>query len=200
MAIYNLFDGGNVRHYGCDGCGCSENTDDLPLKLQPDLRVDGGYGFRHIKSWQSLMVNLEAFYNKRAKDLKVGDKLRIFVQPNHATMKNVFVDFNDAPNGFAFNLKMVKAQSFTAKKYENQYDEDGKVINTKETQEVTDMNELGGETSERSQISFVFADYFHNADVDAVELEIKSLPSGGLTRDLEILFARRFEMDGVHMF
>lgn len=92
MTVYNLYDGGNDKNDV--SCSCTLSDNGLPLFSQPDLRVDGGYGFRKRKEWKEFMAILKHDYNKTAADLVVGDKLRLFLSPNHATLTNSLLILN----------------------------------------------------------------------------------------------------------
>ena len=193
MTVYNLYDGGNDKNDV--SCSCTLGDNGLPLFSQPDLRVDGGYGFRKRKEWKEFMAILKRDYNKTAADLVVGDKLRLFLSPNHATLTNFFVDFKRPETGFEFNIATVEGLTLTADKYESTYDDStGEVLTS--VKSTGTPTALGGAVAAFTQNSFVFTAYPHTAKVDAIELVIVALPAAGFTGNMDVLFGRRFEMDG----
>lgn len=194
MAVYHLFDGGNVYTGGYADCGSA--TPELPDFVQPDLRADGGYAFRHKLEWGLLMHRLLMKYGKQSADLKVGDKLRIFLNPNHATLTSLFVDFRKPVAGFGFKLVTAEGLDLTADKYTSTYEPDTLRVLTSDKGKGK-PEDLGGAVAAYTQYAFLFTNRPHTAKVDAVELEVTSLPAGGLTAKPEMLFVRRFEMDGM---
>lgn len=197
MAIYNLFDGGEVRlNGGC--CGCNNDVD-LPKFSQPDLRNDASYGFRKILHWQYVLHKLGHYYGKSVKDLKVGDKLRLFLQPNHATLKSLFVDFRKPVAGFEFKFSTVRELDLTATCYQSQYEVSTLEVTSEEKTNTAPTSAMGANVEAGTQMAFLFTDSPHSAKVDALELEITALPVNGLTSNdqMEIIFVRRFEMDGI---
>lgn len=198
MTVYNLYDGGNALHQNCKDC---ENGNELPVFLQPDLRADGGYGFRHKLHWQHLMANLQARYNKSEEELKVGDRLRIFVQPNHATLKNLFIDFKYKPNGFVFTFENTRGdlKLNELEGYKDTYDGNTlEVLDVSAERMKLEALLQDGTAITHTQISFIPDELKHNVKVDAIELVIKSLPAKGFA-GTDIWFARRFEQDGLHI-
>ena len=193
MTVYNLYDGGNDKNDV--SCSCTLGDNGLPLFSQPDLRVDGGYGFRKRKEWKEFMAILKRDYNKTAADLVVGDKLRLFLSPNHATLTNFFVDFKRPEAGFEFDIGTVEGLTLTSDKYVSTYnDSTGAVLTSVKSAGVPVG--LGGAVSAFTQESYVFKTLPHTAKVDAIELTIKALPAAGFTGNMDVLFGRRFEMDG----
>lgn len=200
MAIYNLYDGGTDMMKPCACCDKDKLDDkDLPLFVQPDLRVHGGYGFRHKTNWKYLMLELLRRYGKHPQDLEVGDKLRIFIQPNHATMRSVGVDFKKPSAGFEFKLQSVRELSFHAELYESSYDPVTMEVKSESTNTIEPTSPFGASVAANTQYNFIFYDRPHTAKVDAVELEITALPVSGLLPDMDLWFVRRFSMDGLHI-
>lgn len=200
MAIYNLYDGGTDMMKPCACCDKDKLDDkDLPLSVQPDLRVHGGYGFRHKTNWHYLMLELLRRYDKHPKDLVVGDKLRIFIQPNHATLESVAVDFKKPSAGFEFQLQSVRELDLNAKMYENTYDKTTGEVKSESSNTTPPSAPFGASVAENTQYTFIFTDKPHTAKVDALELEIKALPVNGLLPDMDLWFVRRFSMDGLHI-
>lgn len=194
MAVYNLARGGYAPEYGtsCNSCSCDIDENGLPLWLQPDLRSNGGYGLRDKVEWKQLMTQLDIRYGKDAGDLAVGDQLLIFLQPNHANVQSLFVDFFEPLAGFKFKLTALNGADYsgTSKKitYTDRYEVDS----------VADEDVNPATVDPRTQWVTLVEDGY-NAKVDAVVLEIESLPSGGLVNDIKMLFGRRFEQDGYMM-
>ncbi|MDK4542737.1 hypothetical protein QG141_04135, partial [Kingella kingae] len=60
------------------------------------------------------------------------------------------------------------------------------------------LDDLGGAVDAFTQFAFLFTERPHTAKVDALELEILSLPAAGFG-DSDVLFVRRFEMDGMQV-
>ncbi|MDK4531019.1 hypothetical protein [Kingella kingae] len=60
------------------------------------------------------------------------------------------------------------------------------------------LDDLGGAVDAFTQFAFLFTERPHTAKVDALELEILSLPAAGFG-DSDVLFVRRFEMDGIQV-
>lgn len=201
MAIYNLYDGGTDFGNPCFHCKQDQKDEtELPLFVQPDMRSHGGYGFRHKVNWYDLMTKLSQRYDKTVGDLKVGDKLRIFIQPNHATLENLFVDFKEPVAGFEFKLQSVRNLDLNAKCYENSYDDATGEVKSETSNVLPPNSPIGATVAKNTQYSFVFTDKPHTAKVDAIELEITALPVNGLAfRDMKLWFARRFVMDGLHI-
>lgn len=194
MTIYNLARGGFAAEFGksCTKC-CAVDEMGLPYFLQPDLRSDGGYAFRDKISWKQLMSQLDVRYGKTASDLAVGDKLYLFLQPNHSTVKSLFVDFLEPVKGFKFTLSAANGADLSGKQKLSTYSE------KKQIEQVSDVEEVDTATVEaRSQWTTLVADGY-NAKVDAIVLEIVALPQDGNLDEMKVLFARRFEQDGYMM-
>lgn len=190
MAIYNLARGGFAPEYGTACNSCSDvDEKGLPLWLQPDLRSDGGYGFRDKVEWKQLMNQLDVRYGKGAEDLEVGDQLLIFLQPNHANVKSLFVDFFEPEAGFKFSLKSINGADYSGKSKKVTYSERYQV------EDVADEDVDTAAVDKRTQWVTRVEDGY-NAKVDAVVLEIEALPKDGLDDEIKMLFGRRFEMDG----
>ncbi|QEY24788.1 hypothetical protein [Neisseria animalis] len=193
MAVYNLFAGGDDRYFG-KSCGSDV---DLPLFSQPDQRVDGGYGYREKTEWKEFLHRLQKYYGVKPSELAVGDKLRLYLSPNHATLSSLFVDFRSAAGGFEFKLQTVEGLDLSADKYESTYDNaTGEVLTSVKGSGTPEG--LGGATAAYTQFAFVFTERPHTAKVDAVELEITALPQD-FSGNLDLLFVRRFEMDGIQL-
>lgn len=193
MAIYNLARGGNAPEFGKGCIQCGESESGLPHFLQPDLRVDGGYGFRDKIEWKQLMHNLEVRYGKTATDLQEGDQLYIFLQPNHSTVKSLFVDFREPVAGFKFELKSANEVDYAGKQTQTTYSQCLSVENVQTVEEFDT-----GAVPERTQWTNRIDDGY-SPKVDAVVLEIKALPKNGDLNAMKLLFARRFEQDGYMM-
>lgn len=105
MSTYNLFRGGYAVEMGkpCRDCGAVDDKG-LPIFAQPDNRVDGAYGFRDKVEWKQLLRLLLQRYGKTVDDLEVGDKIRVFLNPNHANVKSIFFDFREPVAGFNLTL------------------------------------------------------------------------------------------------
>ncbi|MDH2997179.1 hypothetical protein A1D22_05775 [Pasteurellaceae bacterium LFhippo2] len=199
MAVYHLARGGFAPEFGTNACvgkcsnQCAVDEHGLPFFLQPDLRSDGGYGFRDKVEWKQLMNQLDVRYGKTAEDLEVGDKLYIFLQPNHSNVKSLFVDFREPVAGFKFTLGSINGADYSGTEKLVTYTEKLQVENVEDTSDLDT-----GAVEERTQwVTLVENGY--NAKVDAVVLEIVALPTGGLPKDMALLFARRFEQDGYMM-
>lgn len=198
MAIYNLFRGGYAVEMGkpCRDCGMLDNHQ-LPVTAQPDNRVDGAYGYRDKVEWKSLLRLLFQRYAKTVEDLEVGDKLRVFLNPNHANVKAVFFDFRKPVAGFQFDLTTVNGTDLSGKVRKATYAEHGG-IETTSTAEAFDAAETA-QVEERTQWVVHPTDGY-NAKVDVIELEIKALPQDKTAlNSLVMLIARRFEQDGYMM-
>lgn len=194
MAIYNLFAGGKDRNALSV---CVKESGDLPAFSQPDQRVDGGYGYRAKVEWKEFVSRLQHFYGKKPQDLQVGDKLRLFLSPNHATLKSLFVDFKHPKPGFEFKLQTVEGLDLSADKYTSTYDNaSGKVLTSEKSAGLPEG--LGGAVEPYTQVGFVFTERPHTAKVDAVELEILAVPAD-FNGEMDVLFVRRFEMDGAQL-
>lgn len=198
MAIYNLFHGGYVPELGkpCRDCGAVDELQ-LPVTAQPDNRADGAYGFRDKVEWKSLMRTLFIRYGKAPEDLEVGDKLRVFLNPNHADVKSVFFDFRKPIAGFQFDLVSENGTDLSGKVRKATYAENGGVETT-ETAEAFDSAETA-QVEERTQWVVQPTDGY-NAKVDVITLEIKALPKDKTAlKDAVMLIARRFEQEGYMM-
>ncbi|CAM3860953.1 hypothetical protein [Avibacterium endocarditidis] len=193
MALYILAKGGIAPEYGNSCKGCSVDTDnELPVFLQPDSR--DGYHFRDKITWEDLLHELDRRYDKDATDLEVGDKLRIFLQPNHANVKSIFMDFREPVAGFKFNLVAANGADYSGKIYQSTYTKCGGVDNQEEVEEV-DTAAVDAFT----QITTIVENGY-NSKVDAIDLEIVALPQDpSLLQKAQIQFARRFEPEGYMM-
>lgn len=193
MARYNLARGGYAPEFGKGCVDCGEIDDNgLPLFLQSDQRSDGGYGYRDKVEWKQYLKTLDLRYGKSAEDLKVGDELMLFLQPNHSNLKSLFVDLREGFAGFKFELKTLNGLDLTGEQFLSTYTE-RKQIEKSASVESVDMNAL----EERTQWT-ILPTKGYTAKVDAVVLEIKALPKEGL-QEAKILFARRFEQEGYMM-
>lgn len=193
MARYNLARGGYAPEFGKGCVDCGEIDDNgLPLFLQSDQRSDGGYGYRDKVEWKQYLKTLDLRYGKSAEDLKVGDELMLFLQPNHSNLKSLFVDLREGFAGFKFELKTLNGLDLTGEQFLSTYTE-RKQIEKSDAVEQVDMGAL----EERSQWT-ILPTKGYTAKVDAVVLEIKALPKEGL-QEAKILFARRFEQEGYMM-
>lgn len=198
MAIYNLFRGGYVVEMGkpCRECGALDENQ-LPITVQPDNRVDGAYGFRDKVEFKQLMRLLFQRYGKSVEDLDIGDKLRVFLQPNHANVKSIFFDFRVPVAGFQFDLTTVNDTDLSGKVRKATYAENGGIEIT-ETADAFDTAETA-QVEERTQWVIQPEDGY-NAKVDVIELEIKALPKDkAALNNLVLLIARRFEQEGYMM-
>ncbi|WP_238373790.1 hypothetical protein, partial [Kingella kingae] len=73
-----------------------------------------------------------------------------------------------------------------------------KVLTSEKGVGALDLDDLGGAVDAFTQFAFLFTERPHTAKVDALELEILSLPAAGFG-DSDVLFVRRFEMDGMQV-
>lgn len=193
MARYNLARGGYAPEFGKGCVDCGEIDDNgLPLFLQSDQRSDGGYGYRDKVEWKQYLKTLDLRYGKSAEDLKVGDELMLFLQPNHSNLKSLFVDLREGFAGFKFELKTLNGLDLTGEQFLSTYTE-RKQIEKSDAVEQVDMGAL----EDRTQWT-ILPTKGYTAKVDAVVLEIKALPKEGL-QEAKILFARRFEQEGYMM-
>lgn len=193
MALYDLARGGVAPEYG-NGCkGCKMDVEkELPIFLQPDQR--DGYHFRDKRTWKSLLKDLEGRYGLTVEDLQIGDKLRLFLQPNHANVKSIFVDFREPVAGFKFNLVSVNGADYSGKITKATY---SKCSGIETTEQVDEMDT--GAAEENSQYVIRVTDGY-NAKVDAIDLEIVALPTDLVAlENAEMQFARRFEPEGYMM-
>lgn len=193
MALYDLARGGVAPEYG-NGCkGCKMDVEkELPIFLQPDQR--DGYHFRDKRTWKSLLKDLEGRYGFTVEDLQIGDKLRLFLQPNHANVKSIFVDFREPVAGFKFNLVSVNGADYSGKITKATY---SKCSGIETTEQVDEMDT--GAVEENSQYVIRVTDGY-NAKVDAIDLEIVALPTDLVAlENAEMQFARRFEPEGYMM-
>lgn len=198
MAIYNLFRGGYVVEMGkpCRDCGAVDENK-LPITAQPDNRVDGAYGFRDKVEWKSLLRLLFQRYDKSVDDLEVGDKLRIFLNPNHANVKSIFIDFRKPVAGFQFDITATNGTDLTGPVRTATYAENGGIEQTGKM-EAFDSAQTA-QVEERTQWTIHPTDGY-NAKVDVIEIEIKALPKDKTAlNNLVMLIARRFEQDGYMM-
>lgn len=165
---------------------------ELPIFLQPDQR--DGYHFRDKRTWKSLLKDLEGRYGLTVEDLQIGDKLRLFLQPNHANVKSIFVDFREPVAGFKFNLVSVNGADYSGKITKATY---SKCSGIETTEQVDEMDT--GAVEENSQYVIRVTDGY-NAKVDAIDLEIVALPTDLVAlENAEMQFARRFEPEGYMM-
>lgn len=205
MATYNLFDGGDVFGSNCVNCGDKVKVDaqDLPFVVQPDLRADGGYGFRHKTNWSDLMLKLRQRYDKGEGDLKVGDRLRIFVQPNHAQLESVFIDFKHAVNGFNFSLSTTRGTTISTGAISQRCTYDpttGEILGATRNGVNFANDQNNGTRKDNMQYLFKLSSATNapRAQVDAVELVITALPANGLEgQDFDAWFTRRFTQEGM---
>lgn len=198
MAMYNLARGGYATEFGtpCRECGTVDELG-LPYRLQPDNRADGGYGYRDKIEWKQLLVTLRRRYGKAVEDLQVGDKLYIFLNPNHAKVTSVFIDFLLPVAGFQFDIVTLNGTDLAGKVRKATYNAMGQVETT-DTAEAFDSAETA-QIEERTQWSLQPTDGY-NAKVDAIVLEIKALPQDkSALEKAAMLFGRRFEMEGYAM-
>lgn len=198
MAVYNLFRGGYVVEMGkaCKNCDALD-ADQLPIKAQPDNRVDGAYGYRDKVEFKQLLRLLYQRYGKSVEELEVGDKLRVFLNPNHANVKSLFIDFRKPVAGFQFDLTTVNQTDLSGQVRQATYAENG---NVESTQVLGAFDSAAtAQVEERTQWTIHPTDGY-NAKVDAIELEIKALPKDKTSlNDVVMLLARRFEQDGYMM-
>ncbi|MGX2956434.1 hypothetical protein [Ursidibacter arcticus] len=194
MALYILARGGVAPEYGTGCKGCVVDTDnELPIFLQPDHR--DGYHFRDKITWSDLMHELERRYDKDIMDLEVGDKLRIFLQPNHANVKSIFIDFREPVAGFKFNLVSANGADYSGKTYKSTYTKCSGIDSQEEAEGEVDTGAVDAYT----QITTLVANGY-NSKVDAIDLEIVALPQDKLQlQKAQMQFARRFEPEGYMM-
>ena len=194
MAVYDLARGGIAPEYGLGCKGCNMDTENgLPTYLQPDHR--DGYHFRDKRTWESLMNDLEKRYEKNVSDLAVGDRLRIFLQPNHANVKSIFMDFREPVAGFKFKVVAVNGADYSGKTHKATYAKCSGI----ETVEVAEGEIDTGAVEPNTQFTTIVTDGY-NAKVDAIELEIVALPQDvSALATAQMLFARRFEPEGYMM-
>lgn len=193
---YNLARGGfdpTLRGNDC-GCGCAVNDCGLlPKFLQPEQKAN--YQFRDKIAWHSLIHELDRRYGKQVTDLEVGDRLVIFLQPNHATLKSWFIDFKAPVAGFKFELKAFNGADYAGKTKKSVYSVCGGIDEVAE-----DIDSLDTGTIEERTCITHFVDDGYNAKVDALVLEITGLPENKIPlREAQMLFARRYEQDGYAM-
>lgn len=195
MAIYNLFRGGYAVEMGkpCRDCGAVDD-ELLPIIAQPDNRVDGAYGYRDKVEWKKLLRDLFVRYGKSAEELEVGDKLRIFLNPNHSSVKSLFVDLLEPVAGFQFDITTVRGLDLSGEIHKSTYAEMGG-IETTEKVDTFDSAETA-QAEPRTQW-VILPTRGYSAKVDAIELEIKALPQDkSALNAMKMLLARRFEQDG----
>lgn len=195
MAIYNLYRGGYAVEFGksCRDCGAVDE-DLLPIIAQPDNRVDGAYGFRDKIEWKSLMRTLRTRYDKSPEDLEIGDKLRIFLNPNHSNVKSIFIDLLEPVAGFQFDITTVRGVDLSGDVHKSTYTEMGG-IDTTEKVDAFDSAETA-QAEARTQWA-ILPTSGYSAKVDAIVLEIKALPNTKAALNAaKMLLARRFEQDG----
>lgn len=220
MAIYNLYAGGKntntMRAQLGAGCGCpSGNCADhdpdtnLPFVAQPDNRVDGAYNYRDKVDFKTLLNRLSLRYGKGPEDLKVGDKLRIFLNPNHSRVTAVQVDAREVVAGLGFKIQPAVELSGAqnAEKvfvYKSEYDEVCRGIKAAQAapEEATLADPVTVDEKALQRTTVVYANTvggFYTDKVNAIELEITSLPAEGLTEHGEYLFSRVFEVYGYNV-
>ena len=196
MAVYELARGGYAHEYNNPAVDCCklDKATGLPSFLQPDHK--DGYHWMDKVTWGHLLHELERKYDLDVTDLEVGDRLRIFLNPNHATVKSLFFDFRKGVKGFQFAVKSVNGADYETASaiYQSTYTQCGEV-ETSEVVEEFDMSHVADQTQYVLKIQDGY-----NAKVDAIELEIVSLPATLATlNDLELQIGRRYEMDGYMM-
>lgn len=220
MAIYNLFAGGKndntMRAKLGSGCGCpSGKCADydpetlLPYVSQPDNRVDGAYGYRDKVELRALFHRLKMRYDLQPSDLKVGDKLRIFINPNHSRVTSVQVDTREPVAGFEFKIQpaveLSSAQNDEVTSvYVSTYDEDCRGIKAEQAAPksgtIKDGVQVAANSLTRTTILYPSTlGGFYTDKVNAIELEITSIPADGLQGDGEYLFSRVFEVYGYNV-
>lgn len=194
MALYILARGGVAPEFG-NGCkGCSIDVENgLPIFLQPDHR--DGYHFRDKITWESLLHVLDQRYGKDVMDLQVGDKLRLFLQPNHAKVQSIFMDFREPVAGFKFKLVAANGADYSGKTYKSTY---SKCAGVDESALFED--EIDTATVEAKTQFVTLVENGYNGKVDAIDLEILALPQDlSLLQTAQMQFARRFEPEGYMM-
>lgn len=220
MAIYNLFAGGKNTNTlrakygspcGCPSGNCSEYDEDtdLPYVSQPDNRADGAYGYRDKVELKTLFNRLWSRYGQKPDALQVGDKLRIFVNPNHSRVTSVQVDTREPVKGFEFKVQPAVELSGTqqAEKtftYVSNYDEECRGIKDAQADPVegTIANAVEVAATGNSRTTIVYPNTvggFYTDKVNAIEIEITSIPADGLSGDGEYLFSRVFEVYGYNV-
>lgn len=217
MAVYNLFAGGKNANalsakYGAS-CGCpSGKCDDydpetnLPYISQPDNRVDGAYNYRDKVELRTILSRLWSRYGKKPEELQVGDKLRIFVNPNHSRVTAVQVDARETVAGFGFKIQPAVELSAAQNdektfKYVSMYDKDCHGITDAQQSPVEGTIgtpiDIGTESNTRTTIVYPNnVGGFYTDKVNAIEIEITSVPADGLHDPGEYLFSRVFEVYG----
>lgn len=194
MALYLLARGGVAPEYG-NGCKtCPMDTEnELPVFLQPDHR--DGYHFRDKIEWKDLMHELDLRYGKDAEDLQVGDKLRIFLNPNHANVKSIFMDFREPVAGFKFKLVSANGADYSGKTQKVTYTKCSGIDEAEDLE-----GELDTATIDPMTQIVTLVENGYNAKVDAIDLEIVALPQDqSLLLNGKMQFARRFEPEGYMM-
>lgn len=217
MAIYNLFAGGKNANalsakYGAS-CGCPSGKcsdydpeTNLPYISQPDNRVDGAYNYRDKVELKTILSRLLSRYGKKAEDLQVGDKLRVFINPNHSRVTAVQVDTREPVAGFEFKIQpaVELSEAQNAEKtftYVATYDADchGITDGQKAPVEGTIGSAVEVLPTAKTRTTIVYPNSvggFYTDKVNAIEIEITSIPAGGLQEHGEYLFSRVFEVYG----
>ncbi len=194
MQVYDLFRGGVALEYG-NGCkNCAADCENgLPIFLQPDSR--DGYHFRDKVTWEDLLHELDRKYEKDEMDLEVGDELRIFLQPNHANVKSIFVDFRKPVEGFKFEIISVNGADYSGAIHQASYSKCSGIETVEKLDEFPDTGAIEAGT----QITTLVTDGY-NPKVDAIALKIVALPKDkSALSKAEMQFARRFEPEGYMM-
>lgn len=198
MAIYNLAKGGLSKMlgtHGCKSCGPINEDTMLPIFLQPDNRADGGYGYRDRVDFRELLDLLWTRYGKTVNDLAVGDKIYLFLQPNHSNIKSLFVDFRGPVAGFNFTLSSAQTgNEYTATTYSATYTDCLTVTDMKLADEDNKVDFAS--IAAKTQVTKLVIDGY-SAKVDAVALVITALPADASKLEhAQMLFGRRFEQEG----
>lgn len=217
MAIYNLFAGGKnsntMRAKLGAGCGCPSGDcadydadTNLPYVAQPDNRVDGAYGYRDKVDFKTLLNRLNLRYGKKPEDLKVGDKLRIFLNPNHSRVTSVQVDVREHVAGLGFKVQPAVELSGAQNEekvfvYKSTYDEICHGIRAAQAapEEAKLADAIQIDETDLQRTTAVYANTvggFYTDKVNAIEIEITSIPTDGLQEHGEYLFSRVFEVYG----
>ena len=194
--IYDVSRGGVAHNYGMlGGCSVDEDTG-LPPFLQPEQR--DGYQFRDKITWSHIAHELDRRYNIGVTDLEVGDRIRLFLQPNHSKLQSFFVDFRQPVKGFNFEIKSANGADYspnTPESYKSTYTKCG-IVTDVERGAVFDPSQATANT----QFVALYERGSYNAKVDAVEIEITAMPP--VVADLlemELQFGRRYTQEGYMM-
>lgn len=191
---YDIARGGVAHNYGLvGGCGVDEDTG-LPPFLQPEQR--DGYQFRDKITWSHIAHELDRRYGVGVTDLKEGDRIRLFLQPNHSNLQSVFIDFREPVKGFNFAIKSANGGNYEEheKMYKCTYTQCGNVTDA----EKVDSFDMSNATANTQLV--MFFDDGYNAKVDAVEIEITALPPVKTDLlEMELMFGRRYTQEGYMM-